>query len=99
MVKEYCEKNNYSFVDVYNDACHSGKDLMRPKMQRLLKDIKAKKIDKLVDINVNRLTRNNYNGFWQLNKILIIFIITLSLIQYHIKQVKSIITINLLMLD
>ena len=67
MVKEYCEKNNYSIVDVYNDAGHSGKDLMRPEMQRLLKDIKAKKIDKLVAIKVDRLTRNNYDGFWLLN--------------------------------
>lgn len=36
MIKEYCEKNDYSIVDVYNDAGHSGKDLMRPEMQRLL---------------------------------------------------------------
>ena len=67
MVKEYCEKNNYSIVDVYNDAGHSGKNLMRPEMQRLLKDIKAKKIDKLVAIKIDRLTRNNYDGFWLLN--------------------------------
>ena len=53
MIKEYCEKNEYDIVDVYNDAGHSGKDLMRPEMQRLLKDIKSKKIDKLVAININ----------------------------------------------
>lgn len=63
MIKEYCEKNYYLIVDVYNDAGHSGKDLMRPEMQRLLKDIKSKKIDKLVAIKVDRLTRNNYDGF------------------------------------
>ena len=40
MIKEYCEKKNYDIIDVYNDAGHSGKDLMRPEMQRLLKDIK-----------------------------------------------------------
>ena len=67
MIKEYCEKNEYDIVDVYNDAGHSGKDLMRPEMQRLLKDIKSKKIDKLVAIKVDRLTRNNYDGFWLLN--------------------------------
>ena len=55
MIKEYCEKNEYDIVDVYNDAGHSGKDLMRPEMQRLLKDIKSKKIDKLVAIKVDRL--------------------------------------------
>ena len=67
MIKEYCEKNDYSIVDIYNDAGHSGKDLMRPEMQRLLADIKSKKIDKLIAIKVDRLTRNNYDGFWLLN--------------------------------
>ena len=67
MIKEYCEKNEYDIVDVYNDVGHFGKDLMRPEMQRLLKDIKSKKIDKLVAIKVDRLTRNNYDGFWLLN--------------------------------
>ena len=48
MIKEYCEKNEYDIVDVYNDAGYSGKDLMRPEMQRLLKDIKSKKIEKKI---------------------------------------------------
>lgn len=63
MIKEYCEKNDYSIVAVYNDAGHSGKDLMRPAMQKLLNDIKLEKIDKLIAIKVDRLTRNNYDGF------------------------------------
>ena len=67
MIKKYCEKNEYDIVDVYNDAWHSGKDLMRTEMQRLLKYIKSKKIDKLVAIKVDRLTRSNYDSFWLLN--------------------------------
>ena len=67
MIKEYCEKNNYDIVDVYNDAGHSGKDLMRPEMQRLLKDIKSHRVETIVAIKVDRLTRNNYDGFWLLN--------------------------------
>ena len=67
MLKEYCERNNYEIFDVYNDAGYSGKDLMRPAMQRLLNDIKNKKIDILLAIKVDRLTRNNYDGFWLLN--------------------------------
>lgn len=34
-------------------------------MQRLLKDIKLDKTDKLVAIKIDRLTHNN--GFWRLN--------------------------------
>ena len=67
MIKEYCERNDYIIVSTYNDAGYSGKDLMRPEMQRLLQDIKSKKIDKLVAIKVDRLTRNNFDGFWLLN--------------------------------
>ncbi len=67
MIKDYCEKNNYDIVDIYNDAGYSGKDLMRPEMQRLLQDIKSRKLDKLIAIKVDRLTRNNYDGFWLLN--------------------------------
>ena len=67
MLKEYCEKNDLDVVDVYNDAGHSGKDLMRPDMQRLLEDIKAHKLDRVIAIKVDRLTRNGYDGFWLLN--------------------------------
>ena len=42
MLKEYADKNNYNIVGIYNDAGYSGKNLMRPEMQRLLKDIKLK---------------------------------------------------------
>ena len=40
---------------------------MRPAMQRLLNDIKEHKLDKLVAIKTDRLTRNNYDGSWLLN--------------------------------
>lgn len=55
MIKEYCEKNEYSIVGVYNDAGYSGKDLMRPEMQRLIKDIKVNKLDKLIAIKVDKI--------------------------------------------
>ncbi len=55
MIKEYCEKNNYDIVDVYNDAGHSGKDLMWPEMQRLLKDIKSHKIEVIVAIKLHKV--------------------------------------------
>ena len=48
MIKEYCEKNNYDIVDVYNDAGHSGKDLMWLEMQRLLKEICNKLLLKFI---------------------------------------------------
>lgn len=67
MLREYCDNNDIDIIEVYNDAGYSGKDLMRPGMQKLLTDIKSHKIDTLVAIKVDRLTRNNYDGFWLLN--------------------------------
>lgn len=66
-LEEYCHKNNYEIIGIYNDAGHSGKDLFRPAMQKMLEDIKNGKIDKLVAIKVDRLTRNGYDGYWLLN--------------------------------
>lgn len=50
MIKEYCEKNNYDIVDVYDDGGYSGKNLTRPAMQRLIKDIANHKIERIVAI-------------------------------------------------
>ncbi|MDD4000801.1 MAG: recombinase family protein [Bacilli bacterium] len=66
-LEEYCHKNNYEIIGLYNDAGHSGKNLFRPAMQKMLEDIKNGKIDKLVAIKVDRLTRNGYDGYWLLN--------------------------------
>ena len=44
MIKEYCEKNDYSIIDVYNDAGHSGKDLMRPEIKDYLLILNLKKL-------------------------------------------------------
>ena len=44
MIKKIFLKEWISYVDVHNAAGHSGKDLMRSIMQRLLKGIKSKKM-------------------------------------------------------
>ena len=67
MLKEYCEKHEYNIIDIYNDAGYSGKSLIRPEMQRLIKDIQKKKIDILLAIKTDRLTREGYDGYWLLN--------------------------------
>lgn len=66
-LQEYADKHEYDVIDVYNDAGYSGKDLMRPNMQRLLNDIKSNKLDVLLAIKVDRLTRNGFDGYWLLN--------------------------------
>lgn len=60
MIKEYCGKNSYDIVDVYNDVGHSGKDLMRPEMQRLLKDIKSHRIEKIQHYKTGNVWLDEY---------------------------------------
>lgn len=67
MLKEYCDKNNYDIIGVYDDGGYSGKTLMRPAMQQVLKDIKDHKLDRLVAVKTDRLSRSNLDGFWLLN--------------------------------
>ena len=66
MLTEYCEKNNYKIFKIYNDAGYSGKNLFRPEMQKLLNDIENKKINRIVALKTDRLTRSGYDGYWLL---------------------------------
>ena len=64
MLNEHAIKNGYIVVGTYNDAGYSGKSLQRPAMQQLIKDIENRILDKVLAIKVDRLTRDNYDGFW-----------------------------------
>lgn len=66
MLKEHCEKNNYDIIGVYDDDGYSGKTLMHPAMQKLLQDIKGHKLDRILAIKTDRLSRDNFDGFWLL---------------------------------
>ena len=51
LCKEYCSRNYIGEeiqYTIYEDEGFSGGNTNRPKFQELLKDIKAKKIDKLI---------------------------------------------------
>ena len=63
-INEYCEKRNLRIIDTYNDAEHSAKDLNRPEMERMIKDIKNGKINCVISMKVDRLTREGYDGQW-----------------------------------
>ena len=59
------------FIDDQRDngySIDSQLKMIKEYCEKNEKDIKSKKIDKLVAIKVDRLTRNNYDGFWLLNK-------------------------------
>lgn len=55
----YLEKNKeYKLVDYYIDDGYSGTNFNRPEFQRMLEDIKNKKIDVILIKDLSRLGRN-----------------------------------------
>lgn len=52
------EHREYKLVDYYIDDCYLGTNFDRPEFQRMLEDIKNKKIDVILIKDLSRLGRN-----------------------------------------
>jgi len=63
-LRNYCNQRNLNIVHEYNDAGYSAKDLKRPEMERMIDDIKHGRINLVVAMKVDRLTREGYDGQW-----------------------------------
>jgi len=53
----FCKSQGWKLVDVLEDRGKSGKDLQRPALQRVLKDMEEKRFDVVVVWKIDRLTR------------------------------------------
>lgn len=53
----FCKSQGWKLVDILEDRGKSGKDLQRPALQRVLKNIEEKRFDVLVVWKIDRLTR------------------------------------------
>ena len=53
---------------VYNDSGFSGRDLDRPEMQRLLRDIRSGRVDIVVSYKLDRVSRSlkDFYSFWEI---------------------------------
>ena len=59
ILKRYIEENeNFVFVDEYVDDGWTGKNFNRPGFQKLLTDLKAKKVDTVITKDLSRLGRD-----------------------------------------
>lgn len=63
-LRNYCNQRNLNIIHEYNDAGYSAKDLKRPEMERMIDDIKHGRINLVVAMKVDRLTREGYDGQW-----------------------------------
>lgn len=57
-MRKYCEAMGWTVYKVYPDAGFSGANTDRPALQRMIKDIKAGKIDKVLVYKLDRLSRS-----------------------------------------
>lgn len=58
IIESYCKEHNIIFQNVYVDEGYSGITMDRPKLKKIIEDIKSSKIDKLIISSVDRITRN-----------------------------------------
>ena len=61
---KYCDAFSWMSVKDYVDAGFSGAKTDRPALQNLLKDVKAKKIDKVLVYKLDRLSRSQKDTLW-----------------------------------
>lgn len=57
-LSSYCDAKGWHVYDTYTDAGHTGSNMDRPALQRLLLDISRKKVDAVLIYKLDRLSRN-----------------------------------------
>lgn len=57
-LSSYCDAKGWHVYDTYTDAGHTGSNMDRPALQRLLLDIRHKKIDAVLIYKLDRLSRD-----------------------------------------
>lgn len=57
-MKKYCEAMGWTIYNTYTDAGFSGANTDRPGLQRMIRDIKAGRIDKVLVYKLDRLSRS-----------------------------------------
>ena len=60
-LKEFCNYKGYEIYKIYKDAGISAKDDKRPAYQQMIEDVKNKKINVVVALKLDRITRSVYD--------------------------------------
>lgn len=63
-LENYAKAMNYSIVNQYSDGGHSGGNMDRPDLKRMLDDIESKQIDVVIVVKLDRLSRNQRNTLY-----------------------------------
>lgn len=60
----YAKAMNYQIAGHYSDGGHSGGNIDRPEIKRLINDIESKEIDVVIVVKLDRLSRNQRNTLY-----------------------------------
>ncbi|MGF3076187.1 recombinase family protein [Facklamia sp. P12955] len=58
MLVDYCNQRSWNIHDIYIDDGYTGLNINRPSFQRMIEDIKTRKIDIVITKDLSRLGRN-----------------------------------------
>lgn len=63
-LENYAKAMNYSIVNQYSDGGHSGGNMDRPELKRMIQDIEHQEIDVVIVVKLDRLSRNQRNTLY-----------------------------------
>ena len=70
-LKQWCDLKDYENYEVYEDGGWSGSNLERPEMKRLISDITAHRVDRVVVYKLDRLSRSQKDTLFLLEELFI----------------------------
>lgn len=68
-MNKYCEAMGWKVYKTYTDAGYSGANTDRPALKRMIKDIEAGKIDKVLVYKLDRLSRSQLDTLYLIEKV------------------------------
>ena len=68
-LKSYCSAMNWEPCQIYTDPGYSGGSMQRPALQQLIRDVKTKKIDRVVVYKLDRLSRSQKDTLFLIEEV------------------------------
>lgn len=68
-LKKYSEAMNWTVYKIYTDPGYSGGNMDRPGLQNMISDVKAKKFDKVIVYKLDRLSRDQFDTLYLIQKV------------------------------
>lgn len=65
ILRKYCEEHGYEIFKIYREEAQSAKNMQRPELDKLKQDIVEKKLNAVVVVRLDRITRSN-RDLWKL---------------------------------